>query len=127
MAQVGGSVQECSIAGRIFPAASDADVSIKTGGYSNEVQSNGDGTSRMQKTRETPSVEGLRLAIDNNKNDLKFLQDIADGLEFVPFTITLVDGNTWAGEMQITDAPSGSTQSSTAEISLMGQGKLELQ
>jgi hypothetical protein len=127
MATIGGSVESCSIRARLFACAADADVTIKTGGFSNEIQPNGNGTARMVKTRELPSVEGLVVSLNHDAGDLQFLQEIADGLEFVDFTITLASGHTYQGKMQITEAPAGSTQSSTCELALTGEQELTLQ
>lgn len=127
MAIVGGSLRECSINNRIFQCPADAAVKIKTGGFSNEIMPTGSGTSIMQKTRVCAGIEGLVVAIDANNDDLKFLQDIADGEVFVPVTVTLADGNTYSGDLQITDAPEHDTQKATCELKLAGENKIEKQ
>lgn len=127
MATVGGSIQECSIAGRVFAVAADADVTVKLGGASNDVQANGNGTARQIKTIEAWSISGLNVEIDNNRADHDFLQGIADGNEYVSITLTYADGNTRQGKGTITGGLEGSSQNATASLNLMGEGKLELQ
>ena len=65
MPQVGGSAKECSIRGRIFAVTADADVKIKLGGYSNEVQPNGNSTARLIKTAEAAAI-GFELSSDDD-------------------------------------------------------------
>lgn len=127
MAQVGGTVTECTIDNRPFAPAGDAKVVIKLGGFSNEVAPNGNGTSRLLKTAEAGSVEGLSVAIDHDQADAQFLQDTQDGQKFVPFTITLADGNTYQGSVQITDMPGFDTSSATADLKLAADGKITRQ
>lgn len=125
MSATGGSVKECSIAGRIYSPAGDVDVKMNLGGYSNEVQPNGDGTSRQVKTITAASVEGLAVSIDHDKGDLTALQAIADGTDFVPFSITFVDDTTFQGKCQIVgDLPAVSSKAATAELKLGFDGKI---
>jgi hypothetical protein len=127
MASVGGSCKECSIDGRIFPVPGDAEVTVKTGGYANEPLPNGDGTSAIQKNAESGGVEGLQVRLDHDRNDLKFLQDVADGKRFVNFTITFADDSTFGGEIMIADMPGASSKSATAEIKVFSNGKIQRQ
>jgi hypothetical protein len=127
MSYVGGSVKDFSISGRTFPPTADSDVTIKLGGYVNERQSNGNGTGRKIMTAESGGVEGLKVAIDHSRNDPKFLQDIADGKDFVEFTITLADDNTYMGKVTITDMPGFSSKDATAELKLAAEGKITRQ
>src|SRR5688572_1334549 len=127
MPAIGGSIQSISIRGRIFPVASDAEANINLGGFQNEVAANGNGTARVLKTRVAWMVDGLQIEVDHGRADLDFLQEIADGLEFVDFTIELVDGSVYQGEGQLVDEVQCSTQSATATITVHGQQKLTLQ
>jgi hypothetical protein len=127
MPAIGGSIQSISIRGRLFPVASDADANIQLGGFQNEVSPNGNGTARLLKTRVAWMVDGLQVELDHGRADLEFLQEIADSLEFVDFTIELVDGTVFQGEGQLVDEIQGSTQSATATITVHGQQKLTQQ
>jgi hypothetical protein len=123
----GGSIQEVSIRGRIFPATADADAKLNLGGFNNEVSPNGDGSSRTIKKRVAWAVGGLKLQIDNDRGDLEFLQEIADGEDYVAMTVTLVDGTTYGGVGQVADEIASSTGDTTCEITLSGPKKLEKQ
>lgn len=126
-AAVGGSIESISIRGRLFPVAADAEANKKLGGFENEVQSNGDGTARIVKTRVPWMLDGVSVEINDSRADAEFLQEIADGLVFVPITITLASGVTYQGTGTITSEVQSSSQNATASITLSGQGTLTQQ
>jgi hypothetical protein len=127
MAKVGGSAKECSIDGRIFTPDAAAEVTIKLGGVVNEVLPNGDGTSRLKQTVTPGAVEGLVVGIDHDQGDLQHLQKVQKGKKFVPFSITLMDDNTYQGEVQITDMPGVNAMSASAELAIMANGEITKQ
>ena len=122
MSAVGGSILEIAIRGRTFAVAADADATIDLGGFSNEVKANGNGTARLIKTRKPWMVSGVKVAIDNTRSDREFLKQIADAQDFVPCTITLVDGITYQGRGILVGDFNGSSADATAEIGLSGPG-----
>ena len=124
---VGGSILSVSIRGRLYSVASDADVSMDLGGFSNEVQANGDGTARMIKTRKPWMLEGIVVVLDNDRGDLQELQNISDGNTYVPITIELVSGHVYQGKGTVSCDLKGSTQNATATITLAGKEKLTQQ
>ena len=123
MTAVGGPIEEVSINGRIFPVASDADVSRKLGGTQNDVAMNGDGSGRLIKSRVPFELSGLMLECDDSRGDHEFLQDVADGQDFVPVAITFASGEVYQGTAQITDDLAYSSANSTISVSLKGPGK----
>jgi len=127
MTAVGGSIESLSLRGRIFAVPADTDATRKLGGWVNEVAANGNGTARIIKTREPLMIEGLEIEVDDTRADQEFLQEIADGQDFVAFAVTLASGVTYQGKCILTEAPSYSTQKSTASVSLSGPGKAEQQ
>ena len=127
MPAVGGSIQSISIRGRIFPVASDAEANKKLGGFENEVQSNGDGTARLVKTRVPWAIDGLQVEINDDRGDHEFLQEIADGLEFVSMTLELASGTIYEGSGTITDEVQASSQNATATLKIGGPGTLSAQ
>jgi len=120
MAAIGGSIESVSYAGRDFAVAADSDASIKTGGFENEVMSNGNGTVRLVKTRVAHAITGVQIEIDHSRGDLLFLQERANSKVFEVLAITLVDGSVYQGISQITGELSGSTQSATVTVSFGG-------
>lgn len=127
MAAIGGSIDSISISGRNFAVAADAESQRKLGGWENEVQSNGDGTARLIKTRVPLSISGLTIEVDDDRGDHEFLQEIANAKNFHIISITYASGLTYQGTAQIVDEMQSSSQNATAEISLSGPGILTKQ
>jgi hypothetical protein len=127
MTAVGGSIEEVSLSGRKFAVPADNEAQLNLGGFSNEVQPNGNGTGRLIKTRVANKVDGLLVEIDHSNGDLEFLQDLADNKDFFVFSCTLADGSVYQGLSQMVDEVNGSTQSATAAVSLNGPQKLTRQ
>lgn len=127
MATVGGSIRQISIRGRIFAVPSDVDAQRKLGGDENEVQTNGDRTSRIIKTIVAWALSSLTVSVDDSRGDQEFLQDVANSSKFSVITVTFASGITWEGEGIITEELNYSSQSATAAIALMGQGILNSQ
>lgn len=123
MTTVGGSIESITIKGRNFAVASDADAQRKLGGFENEVQSNGNGTARIVKTRVPWSLSGVTVEVDDARGDQEFLQEIADAKDFVDILITLASGVSYQGRGTLVEALEGSTQNATAELSMMGPGQ----
>lgn len=127
MAGVGGSIEEVTLSGRRFAVAADADAQRKLGGWENEVQPNGDGTSRIIKTRVAPTFDGLVLHIADDRGDHEFLQDLSDGKDFIAMSVTLASGETWQGNAIPTGELQYSTQNATASLGLTGEGRFTKQ
>lgn len=124
---IGGPIESVSLDGRTFAVAADADVNRKLGGFENEVQSNGDGSARVIKSRVPAAIDGLQLSIDDVRGDHEFLQALADGADFFPVAITYASGETYQGRMMVTGEVQFANQSATATVSLQGPGKLQKQ
>ena len=127
MSATGGSIESVTLDGRNFPVAADAEAQRKLGGFENEVQSNGDGTARLIKTRVPLAIDGLALEIDDDRGDQEFLQELSNRKEFFPGAITYASGNTYQATLQIVGETQASSQNATAAVSLMGPGILTKQ
>jgi len=127
MTAIGGPIENLALDGRIFSVAADADSNRKLGGTENEVQPNGDGTSRIVKSRAMPSLDGLTLSIDDTRGDMEYLQELQDRKDFFPVAITYSSGITYQGSMQIVGEVTYSSQNTTASLALAGTGRLTQQ
>lgn len=127
MAAIGGSIESVSLDGREFPVAADAESQRKLGGFENEVQSNGDGTARLIKTRVPLSLDGLTVEVDDDRGDHEFLQSLANRNDFFPVAITYASGAVYQGTCQLVGEMQVSSQNATASISIMGNGSLTKQ
>ena len=126
-APIGGSIENVSVDNQLYAVAADADATMSLGGFSNEVQPNGNGTARIIKTRIPWTISGLTLAVDDDAANQEALQTIADGNIYVPITIRMASGVTYQGTGTITDNIERSTQSATVTVSFSGQGSLTQQ
>lgn len=126
-APIGGSIESVSVDNQLFSVAADADATMSLGGWSNEIQPNGNGTSRIVKSRVPWALSGLMIAVDDDAANQEFLQRIADGNTYVPVTIRMASGVTYQGTGTITEPVERSTQSATCSLSLGGQGTLSQQ
>ena len=123
----GGSIQSVTLNGRYFSVAADADPGRNLGGFQNDVQTNGDGTSRLIKTRVPWSVSDLVLSIDDARGDQEFIQDLANGSDFFPITATYANQSVFQGSGQISGENPVAAQATTMGVSLMGTGTLTQQ
>jgi hypothetical protein len=127
MSAVGGSIESVILEGRSFPVASDAEAQVKLGGFENEQQSNGDGSTRLIKTRVPWAIDGVVVEIDNARGDHEYIQELSDRNSDFTVAITYASGDVYQGVGQIVGETQASTQSASAPISLMGPGKLTKQ
>lgn len=127
MGAVGGSIVEVSLGGRIYAVAADAESNRKLGGFENEIMMNGDGSARVIKTRVPLQLDGLTLEVDDARADQEYLQNLADANDFFVLSITFAGGDTWQGTAQISGEFQYSSKNATAQVTLVGPGKLERQ
>jgi hypothetical protein len=87
------------------------------------VTSNPTGTGGVHNTgrRKLGGFESLPLSINPENEDLEFLQDVANGGEPVPMSITLVTGHTYSGKLTIQEAVDGTTGDGQVEITASGE------
>ena len=115
-----GPAESITIAGRRFACNADDDVTIQLPGFTNETKMHGDGGAHLSKSRKPGSISSLNVYIETERDDLEYLQDIADRLDFVDISLTLCDGTVYSGSMQLTG-------DSTAEGTKEGWAPLELE
>ncbi len=122
MTAVGGSIQDISVDGRLFPVSADSDSNLFRGGFTAEVVANGDGSARKILTRNPWGIDGLNVEIDHDRADLEFLEARAALPGFVDITITFIDGTTFQGSGSPVDEQKFASQASTMPVSFMGPG-----
>lgn len=124
MAAVGGDLQSCTIADRIFPVVRENDPDISPGGLTPQsVEMNGDGSARVILNQEPWMVEGLEIALDPDRDDEEFLNEIQERGEPVSMTLVDVKGRARGGSGVILKPVKFKPQSSTASVDLGGGGK----
>jgi hypothetical protein len=125
MPATGGPLETVSIAGREFRCTGDADVSRQLGGFTNERQMNGDGSSRMIKTPIPWSLGGVSIEIDDDNGDQEFIEAVKDGQDDVDITATYPSGAIYSGVGNIDGEAPYSNSSASASFDLKGGGRLK--
>ena len=118
-----GTLQSIVIAGRRFTVDAESGGKVTLSGFSNEVKPNADGTNRIVKTRHPGKIEDCDLIADNDRDDLEFLQESQDSLEFLDISATEIDGTVLGGNMQITDEIALELEDGKIPIALVGDLK----
>jgi hypothetical protein len=127
MAAIGGSIEAVSLRGRLFSVPADQDTNRKLGGFENEVQTNGNGTARLIKTRVAWSISDLTVEVDDTAGDHEFIQSLADGKDYFTTVITYASGEVYSGTGQIVGEIQTGSQNTTCSVSLQGTGVLKKQ
>lgn len=123
----GGPIESINVWGRNFSIASDADAGRDLGGFTSEIEMNGDGTGRDVMSRKPWKIDGLTASINDLNGDQEFLQNIADKPGRGPISITYVDGSVYQGSGRVTGELKFQNGNSTASLELSGAGKLTKQ
>ncbi len=121
---VGGSVTSISFDGRQFSAPADADYNKKLGGFENELQANGDGTTRKIKTRVPGMISGIVVTIDTTQSNQEFLQSLADSNILSQVVLEEASSEVYTGQGTIVGEIVKSTNSATATFDFAVSGKL---
>lgn len=115
-----GCIESIVINGRRFTTDGEDTCEITYNGFHNEVKPNGDGTNRIVKSRHVGAIEGLHVILSNENDDMEFLKECQDSMDFFDVSATMVDGTVIGGSMQITAAVKADMKEGTAEITLNG-------
>ena len=111
----GGDIRQLMIKGREFDVkGEDANVNIDLGGYSDEAGISGNGTMHLTQRRKVAGFSDCPVSIDDSRQDLEYLQDLADAGELAPTTITLASGITYSGAL----IPAGDLTKATGDGTL---------
>ena len=116
-----GPAESITIAGRRFACNADDNVTIQLPGFTNETMMHGDGGAHISKSRKPGNISSLNVYIETERDDLEYLQGIADRLDYVDISLTLCDGTVYSGSMQlIGDSTAEGTKEGWAPIELEG-------
>lgn len=117
-----GDIRQITINGREFDAAPESSCNLRLGGFSNEVALNGNGSMHSTQKRMTAGISDLALSIDDTRQDLEFLQEIADEGEPVPVSMTVASGIAYSGSLiLVAEDLAKSTGEGSATVSLIGE------
>jgi hypothetical protein len=120
MTAQGGPLINISIAGRTFPVAQDSDPPRDIGGLQNDVEMNGDKTSRVVSEVMPGKIGPVAIVIDDANDDQQFIQTIKDEAQKVDCSAEYITGAIYYAQMAITDATEFAPKASTMEVTLKG-------
>jgi hypothetical protein len=100
-------------------------VKTDLGGETNKLEMNGDKTARIITETKSWKLSGLKVSIEEERDDMEFLQGIAKKKKFGDCTATYADETTRGGKGTIVDDIVKDEKTSTAEITLAGPGSFE--
>jgi len=122
MTAIGGSVESIGLNGRQFAVPADAEIQRILGGWNNDASPNGDGSSRLLKTRVAPGLSGVVVEVDDERGDHEYLQDLANLNSFWDVVITYASGVSYQGSATITGELQVSSAAATAGFDMKGTG-----
>jgi hypothetical protein len=95
-----GDIRQLTINSREFDVVGgDANVNVDAGGFSNEAALAGNGALLVTQRRKVAGFSDCPVGIDDSRQDLEFLQELADAGVPVPVTMTLASGVTYSGSL----------------------------
>ena len=110
-----GDIRQLTIKGREYEVAGgDANVNIDTGGFTNEAALAGNGALKVTQRRKLAGFSDCPINVDDQRQDLESLQEIADKGIPEPVTITIASGVTYSGSL----LPVGDLQKATGDGTL---------
>lgn len=96
----GGAARQAIISGREFDPANESSPTIILSGVTKENMATGNGSMHTNSNRKLGGVDDLSLSLDGSRNDLEYLQELANGDEDFSLSVTLANGNTYSGTGQ---------------------------
>lgn len=117
----GGDIRQLTIDGREFAVNAEASVNIDPGGFANTTSLTGNGGLHVSQIRKVAGFSDCTISADDELNDLKFLQDLADNARAVSVTMTLASTITYSGQLVLTGELMKSTNEGTITLEMRGQ------
>jgi len=115
-----GAARDMTINGRVFKVAHDGPGSKDIGGRNNEIQMNGDGSSRTIQSVVPGSFTDVQVEIDDTRGDHEFLQNLSNEGLPVPVVMTYADNVSYTGDLVLTGEIRPDKSTGIASLSFMG-------
>jgi len=117
----GGDIRSCKINNREFEVPTGTSKTLRTSGFNNEAKASGNGKMSIMQTRILGGFSDLVVMVDDDRQDLEFLQEIADSGNPVQVSVTYASGATYAGSLSLVGEIGKNTADGTATISMSGE------
>lgn len=113
----GGHPRQVTLAGREYDPAPESTVTVIAHGFTNENQPTGNGRLHTNQNRKLGGFDGLTISIDGDRGDYEALQALSNRASAFAATVTLANGQTWAGQVKIEGDLNFDAGAGTVEIS----------
>lgn len=117
---VGGPIQYANLGGRNFKVDGENEVELFLGGWTNEVQSCGDGTGRIIKSPKPSQANKIPLIIDDDRGDEAFIQELMNSHDWIKASFTDINGHVYSGDVAIVGDGVTNKRTMVKEIDLQG-------
>lgn len=98
---VGGPIKNVNLAGRSFDVDGENEVEMFSGGWTNEVVANGNGSGRIIKTPKTGEANKIPLILDDDRNDEEYIKELRNSHDWFKASFTDINDNTYSADVQI--------------------------
>lgn len=98
---VGGPIKSVNLEGRAFNVEGENEVELFSGGWTNEVTPNGNGTGRIIKSPKTGEANKLSIIIEDDRNDEDFIKELRNRHGWIKASFTDINDNVYSGDVQI--------------------------
>lgn len=115
-----GDITQFTVAGRELAVRGEGSVTIRASGFTVESIPTGSGEMHSRRNRRLGGIEGVPVSVDTSKQDLEYLQGLADAGKPVATTITLASGQTYSGALAIEGALDYDTAEGQVEVTALG-------
>lgn len=117
---VGGPIKYVNLGGRAFKVGGDNEVELFLGGWTNEVESCGDGTGRIIKSPKPGQVNKIPLVIDDDRGDEAFIQELMNSHDWIKASFTDINDHVYSGDVAIVGDGVTNKKTMIKEIDLQG-------
>ena len=121
----GGDIIQVMLFGREFDPVPESNVTYRLSGRSNESKPTGNGGMHTIQRLKLGGFDSLPLSVDSSRGDVEFLQEKANVGEPGPCSMTLINGEAYAGNLAIQGEVDPNTGDGQVEITALGS-KFEL-
>lgn len=116
----GGDILQLMLYGREFDPIAESNVTYRLAGRSNESTPTGNGGMHTVQKQKLGGFDSLPISVDSSRQDVEFLQEKADAGEPGACSMTLINGDAYAGNLTIQGEIDPNTGDGQAEITALG-------
>jgi len=119
------TIEHADVGSRNFSVQADQDVLKDIGGYTAEIQINGNGTGHKKMAAKGWELSGIQSETDDVAGDQEFLQAVQDSPEFATITWQHINETVYSGLGTLTGDLKHNTNTGYTALSIMGVGKFK--